>query len=55
MSKWADEPAEEAPAQPAPRVPRRAPVEMCSVSDLFACFQVGDSERKPPLVVDTRR
>jgi hypothetical protein len=55
MSKWADEPAEEAPAQPAPRVSRRAPVEMCSVSDLFACFQVGDSERKPPLVVDTRR
>ena len=54
MSKWEEE-VEEAPAEPAPRVKKRAPVEVCSVSDLFACFQVGDNERKPPLVVDTRR
>ena len=55
MSRWeVDDEPEAAPA-PAPKVEKRAPVEMCGVSSLFACFQANENERKPPLIVDTRR
>ena len=54
MSRWADEDAEGELNETVTTAPRRAPVEICGVSDVYACFQ-HENERKPPLVVDTRR
>ena len=54
MSRWEEEDPEEEAAPAAP-VAKRATVEVCGVSDLFACFQASENERKPPLIVDTRR